>query len=163
MSARRTRLSVVFTSIVILIDSISAQLLNDKIKDDANSTQNHEAASISMPLINMDAIILYRNTDWLLMRYSVVIVVVGILANAINFACFYRMKKRNAQNLYLGALSVAEIFNILMNIALPLIIRIWKQKENYLSKFISLFINKVDDRFSYCLCILYSYFIEVFN
>ena len=47
--------------------------------------------------------------------------VLGSIFNFLNFACFYRMKKRNAQNIYLGALSLAELFNIQINIFIPML------------------------------------------
>lgn len=53
--------------------------------------------------------------------YSICVIVFGTLLNLINFVCFYRMKKRSSQNVYLGALSLAELYNIQINILIPLL------------------------------------------
>ena len=57
----------------------------------------------------------------ILIYYSIFIIVAGSLFNLINFICFYRMKKRNSQNVYLSAFSLADLFNIQINIFLPLL------------------------------------------
>lgn len=57
----------------------------------------------------------------ILFYYSIIVVLLGNLFNIINFICFYRMNKRNSQNIYLSALSLADLFNINMNILVPLL------------------------------------------
>lgn len=149
------------------------QLVSSEYDSDSSDKSNELIFSVALPTNetyqdevmvppNPQVLILYHWIDWLLIRYSIVIVVLGIVANAVNFACFYRMKKRNAQNLYLGALSVAEILNILMNIALPLVIRLSKDfNVDFNSILFDLFKFRIDDKFKLFCCILYSYLIEV--
>ena len=55
-------------------------------------------------------------THLILKYYSIIIIVLGTILNLINFACFYRIKKRSSQNVYLSFLSLAELFNININI-----------------------------------------------
>ena len=98
---------------------------------------------------------LHQTTDTLLICYSVVIVVLGVLLNMVNFACFYRMKKRNAQNLYLGALSAAEILNILVNIGVPLFSRL--TRHTWLARLL----DQLTAPFLEFFCILNSYLVEV--
>ena len=66
------------------------------------------------------------------------------------------MKKRNSQNIYLGALSLSDFFNIQINITLPILNRY---------KMINItFINIIDESTNknVYLCIIYSYLVEVF-
>ena len=102
----------------------------------------------------------HEKTDDLLISYSIMIVVFGVILNLVNFACFYRMKKRNAQNLYLGALSAAEILNIMVNIAVPLLIRL--SKNHQLGQtFKNVVHNTIGKRFFDFYCVIYSYLVEV--
>jgi hypothetical protein len=64
---------------------------------------------------------LLQKTDSVLLNWSIFVIVFGTIFNVLNFICFYRMKKRNSQNIYLSALSIAELFNIHINILLPLL------------------------------------------
>jgi hypothetical protein len=57
----------------------------------------------------------------ILFYYSILVVILGNLFNSINFICFYRMNKRNSQNIYLSALSLADLYNININILVPLL------------------------------------------
>lgn len=140
----------------------SSDKSNELVFNVAQTPTNETYQDEVMVPLNPQVLMLYHWIDWLLIRYSIVIVVLGIIANAVNFACFYRMKKRNAQNLYLGALSVAEILNILMNIALPLVIRLSKDfNVDFNSILFDLFKFRIDDKFKLFCCILYSYLIEV--
>jgi hypothetical protein len=78
--------------------------------------------------------------------YTVIIIILGTIFNIINFAYFYRVKKRNSQNVYLSALSLAELFNIHINILIPFV----QHRIFY----------KLDK--PKWLCILEGYLIEVF-
>lgn len=109
---------------------------------------------------------LHQKTDRILIPYSIFIIFVGVVTNLVNFACFYRMKKRNAQNLYLGALSVAEIFNILINIAVPILSREIEKnqipvKEHLANITYFLFKAESSDNFYLFFCVLNSYIVEV--
>lgn len=90
-------------------------------------------------------------THLILKYYSIIIIVLGTILNLINFACFYRMKKRNSQNVYLGALSLADLFNIQINIFVPLMKSIYPE------------INKkiIASRFKFLICSLDRYLVEV--
>jgi len=48
----------------------------------------------------------------ILKYYTIFIIVLGTIFNLVNFICFYRMKKRNSQNVYLSALSLADLYNL---------------------------------------------------
>jgi hypothetical protein len=85
----------------------------------------------------------------ILVHYSTFVVIVGTVFNMLNFACFYRMKKRNSQNIYLGALSLADFFNIQINILVPMLLNmegIQKMLVPYVTK---------------STCIVYGYLVEV--
>ena len=56
--------------------------------------------------------IISHYTYIILKYYTIFIIVLGTLFNIINFICFYRMKKRNSQNVYLSALSIADLYNL---------------------------------------------------
>jgi hypothetical protein len=79
--------------------------------------------------------------------YTVIIIILGTIFNIINFVYFYRIKKRNSQNVFLSALSLAELFNIHINIMIPFIqyrfFESWKKRKEW-------------------VCILEGYLIEVF-
>jgi hypothetical protein len=91
---------------------------------------------------------LWNITENILIVYSIMVIILGNIFNTINFACFNRMKKRNSQNIYLSALSLAELFNINVNILLPMLrIKISK-------------INSILEKSSF-LCKLDGYFVEV--
>lgn len=63
--------------------------------------------------------IISNYTYIILKYYSIFIIIVGTIFNGINFICFYRMKKRNSQNVYLSALSLADLYNLqIVNIQL---------------------------------------------
>ena len=56
--------------------------------------------------------IISHYTYIILKYYTILIIVLGTIFNIINFICFYRMKKRNSQNIYLSALSIADLYNL---------------------------------------------------
>ncbi len=89
----------------------------------------------------------------ILKNYSVFVVVCGTIFNLINFTCFYRMKKRSSQNVYLSALSLAELFNIQINILVPLI-------RSTLSHNDDEEIDSFDWSWKKFLCILDGYLVE---
>lgn len=99
---------------------------------------------------------LHERIELVLINYSLLIVIFGVVLNMVNFACFYRMKKRNAQNLYLGALSAAEALNIIINIGVPLFILIFNR--GWLGHALKDLLHK---RFIGFYCIMYSYLVEV--
>ena len=86
-------------------------------------------------------------TDDILIYYSSFVILIGTIFNLINFLCFYRMKKRNSQNIYLGALALSELFNLYINITLPLADRL------------NLFnLSKINKKW---FCIINGYLVEV--
>lgn len=104
--------------------------------------------------------------DKILIIYSSLIVFFGTIFNALNFGCFYRMKKRNSQNIYLGALSLSEMLNIHVNILVPLLIRLADYSHFSLQKFLhsftmSLFQKDYSAEIYDFLCILNGYLVEV--
>lgn len=106
---------------------------------------------------------IHSYTHNVLIGYSVFVIVVGSCLNVLNFACFYRMKKRNAQNIYLGALSIADLLNIFINILIPLSlssgeIHIKKNLKN-LTEY--LFTKDLSYGSFMFLCTFYSYLVEV--
>ncbi len=68
---------------------------------------------------------IYQNfldiSNTILKYFSIFVVIFGTIFNLINFFCFYQMKKRNSQNIYLIFLSLADLYNIQINITVPLI------------------------------------------
>ena len=90
--------------------------------------------------------------------YSILVVIFGTLFNLINFFCFYQMKKRNSQNIYLIFLSLADLFNIQINISVPLIRNLFLHDESFGSNYNkngkSLLANKL-------FCILDGYLVEI--
>lgn len=94
---------------------------------------------------------MHQSIHDILFYYSSFVVLTGIVFNLLNFACFYRMKKRNSQNIYLGALSLADFFNIIMNLLVPMVLHD-RRVESWLRDNI-LTAN--------AWCILYGYLTEV--
>jgi hypothetical protein len=85
----------------------------------------------------------------ILIYYSLFVVIVGTVLNLLSFACFYRMKKRNSQNIYLGALSLADFFNIQINILVPMLLNM-QSMQGILKKGVPK-----------AACIVYGYLVEV--
>ncbi len=86
---------------------ISTQTMTEDYKAEAESLANYIQFLVK--------------THSILKYYSIMVVVFGSSFNLINFACFYQMKKRSSQNIYLIFLSLADFFNIQINITMPLI------------------------------------------
>ena len=99
---------------------------------------------------------LFKIIDTFLIVYSIFVVIFGTIFNVINFACFYKMKKRNSQNLYLGALSLADLFNIHVNILVPLSNRLFWPTESVNNN-----PAKMPGHLETVFCILNGYFVEV--
>lgn len=109
---------------------------------------------------------LHEFLDMVMIVYSVFIVVFGTLFNLLNFGCFYRMKKRNSQNIYLGALSLADLFNIQINILIPLLSRLAGSYEFSLKSYLKentlkLFEKDFSEELNDFLCTLNGYLVEV--
>lgn len=104
--------------------------------------------------------------DKILIVYSIFIVIFGTVFNGLSFGCFYRMKKRNSQNIYLGALSFSEMLNIHVNILVPLLSRLADYHNFSLKIFlrnfsVSLFKEDFSRELYDFLCIFNGYLVEV--
>ncbi|CAF0861631.1 unnamed protein product [Brachionus calyciflorus] len=84
-----------------------------------------------------------EQVDKILIAYSCITIILGTFFNILNFGCFYRMKKRNSQNIYLGALSLSELFNLHINILVPLLIRLADNYNFSLKNYIKYFTLKI--------------------
>lgn len=97
---------------------------------------NHTSSGNDQMPFALDTVNLQRITEYYKVSHKTLIVVsvftciFGTLFNLINFVVFYRMKKRNTQNIYLIALSLADIYNIQMNILIPMLRTLWIKFDN---------------------------------
>jgi hypothetical protein len=117
-----------------------------------NSSNPNECFSLNKKLERKKQIL--KITDEILIYYSVFVIITGTFFNAINFFCFYRMKKRNSQNIYLGALSLSEILNLHINITLPLVVKTQTDSLNFIFSSSNRLTNKY-------FCIINGYAVEV--
>jgi hypothetical protein len=120
------------------------------------ATTDNTTTTIYSPLSFMDNLTslqgLSKLSHKILEHYSIFVVVVGTVFNILNFACFYRMKKRNSQNIYLGALALADFFNIQINILVPMLLNMNViRDETVLLK----------TNVTWGACVLYGYLVEV--
>nr|QVK45702.1 G protein-coupled receptor [Proales similis] len=86
-----------------------------------------------------------------LIATSCLVIFMSSVFNTLSFVTFYRMKKRSSQNVYLSALSLAELINTYVNVALPLVI----QLEYFDKAFVNL------QRLQLAFWTLYGYLVEV--
>lgn len=118
-------------------------------------------------LVDLERLVRLVNlVDRVLIVYSTFIIIFGTIFNALSFGCFYKMKKRNSQNIYLGALSLAEMFNTHINILVPLLTRLADYKNFSLQQFLhnfslSLFKNDYSVNLYNLACMLNGYLVEV--
>lgn len=78
--------------------------------------------SFDFPFVDFGIYQNFLDTSNTILKYfSIIVVIFGTIFNLINFFCFYQMKKRNSQNIYLIFLSLADLYNIQINITVPLI------------------------------------------
>ncbi len=123
-------------------------LINNTVNPLATTTKNSIDSIDEEKFINRQKLL--NITDEILIYYSSFVIIIGTIFNLINFLCFYRMKKRNSQNIYLGALAISELINLHINITLPLADRL---KLFLLSNF-----SKIDKKW---FCIINGYLVEV--
>lgn len=110
---------ILITIFIILITKSFAESNDYTESNRSNANETLDSKELQYKkIIQLKA--LSEITYEVLKYYSLVIVILGTVLNLINFACFFRMKKRNSQNVYLSALSLADLFNIHINITVPL-------------------------------------------
>ena len=61
------------------------------------------------------------------------LVIIGTILNLFSLYCFYKMKKRNSQNVYLSVLSLADTMNLQINFTLPILRQFSKFDEIFRS------------------------------
>ncbi len=110
-------MSIIFASDVLNNNSYSTSNIVEVISKTALTMTGYKAEDESIS----DYIQFLVKTHAILKYYSIMVVIFGSGFNLINFACFYQMKKRSSQNIYLIFLSLADLFNIQINITIPLI------------------------------------------
>ena len=134
------------SSLEVKLDAENQNLDNLSVKIDDSEFQSHTE--------------FLEITNLVLKYYSILVILFGTIFNSINFGCFYRMKKHNSQNVYLSALSLADLFNIQINILVPLVRSSFKQ--SFIEDFDSL---SSDSKQSFgwgsFLCILDGYLVEI--
>jgi len=110
-------MSIIFASDALNNNSYSTSNIVEVISKTALTMTSYKAEDESVS----DYIQILVKTHAILKYYSIMVVIFGSGFNLINFACFYQMKKRSSQNIYLIFLSLADLFNIQINITIPLI------------------------------------------
>ena len=135
---------------------VSNNTKKNTVENILNLTKSSEHLNFYLSFLNV--------TNNVLKYYSIGIIILGTLFNCLNFACFYRMKKRNSQNVYLSALSLADLLNVQVNILLPVIKNIKSENKNESKllhqSFDTLFITE-SNQWNHLLCILDGYLVEV--
>lgn len=100
-------------------------------KKSYNISEPEEINSNNDDLKNINSYItILSKSHCILKYYSILVVIFGTIFNLINFFCFYQMKKRNSQNIYLIFLSLADLFNIQINISVPLVRNLFLQDDS---------------------------------
>ncbi|UJR23113.1 hypothetical protein I4U23_026134 [Adineta vaga] len=61
---------------------------------------------------------------------TVIFIVIGTLLNPLSIYCFFKMYKRDSQNIFLYVLSISDTINLHINFALPMI-RHWELFDDY--------------------------------